>query len=97
MQDHNLYFSLTAVGLNVCEMYTTCLAPDVIIKPEGSIPIPRNVFITNSSIQANWSLPHLRQCCADTVFSYPLAQYTYEVSSTQFQPEVSTFTPNIMY
>ena len=68
-------------------MGKTCLAP-----PSDAVEmlVERHYTTTPTTIEVWWPLPPLIECCAETVFSYPLAQYNYGVGSGQLvNPEVN--------
>ena len=65
---------------DTCEVGETCLAP-----PSNAVAMLEGHYNTTpTTIEVWWPLPPLIECCAETVFSYPLAQYKYGVN-----PEVN--------
>ena len=67
-------------------MGETCLAP-----PSNAVAMLEGHYNTTpTTIEVWWPLPPLIECCAETVFSYPLAQYNYGVDPAQLvNPEVN--------
>ena len=76
-----------------CTYTATCLAPNLVVRSRLSFPDVISKTTTNTSVEVQWTMPTLSECCTDVVFSYPLVRYGYGVNPDFFEPEVScTFT-----
>ena len=76
--DYWLFFS--SIPTDSCIRRETCLAPTIAFSSSPRVP-EYTCAVTSTSIEIWWGTTQLPGCCAENVFSYPLIQYRYQISS----------------